>query len=40
VRVDATRPIRVEMVTPPASDVQKPPAPAQPLKKVEGKPAL
>ena len=38
-RIDATRPIRVEMVAPLAADVPRPAAPAQPLKKVEGKPA-
>jgi small-conductance mechanosensitive channel len=39
VRIDASRPIRVEMVAPLASDAPRPAAPAQPLKKVEGKPA-
>ena len=38
-RIDATRPIRVEMVAPLAADVPRPAAPAQALKKVEGKPA-
>jgi small-conductance mechanosensitive channel len=41
VRVDPSRPIRVEMIAPAASDAPRvaPAAPAQPLKKVEGKPA-
>jgi small-conductance mechanosensitive channel len=39
VRVDPTRPIRVEMIAPVAADAAKVAAPAQPLKKIEGKPA-
>jgi small-conductance mechanosensitive channel len=40
VRVDPARPIRVEMIAPSAAEASKaPPAPASPLKKVEGKPA-